>query len=82
MVKDLTKLYLGQSLNLNYDTSYHSITPISIILLAVDTHREREYEEQARLQETSKTVVDYKKSKKYIPILDLTYKSMCMFLKC
>ena len=82
MVKDLTKLHLGRGLNLNFDTSHHGFTPISIIPLAVDAHREREYEEQARAQVTSTTVADHKKSKKYVPMLDLTYKSMRIFLKC
>ena len=82
MITNLTKLYLGQDLDLNYNTSYHSFTLISIIPLAVDAHREREYEEQVRVQAISTIVADHKKSKKYVPMLNLIYKSMHIFLKC
>ena len=82
MVKDLTKVHLSWGSDLSYDTSISGFTLISIILLTADAHREWLYEEQARALGTNTTVADYKKSKKNVLILDLTYKSIWTFLKC
>ena len=75
-------MHLGRGSDLSYDTSTCGFAPISIILLIADAHREQSHEEQARVLATNTTVADYKKSKKYVLILDLTCKRMRIFLKC
>jgi len=82
IAKDFAKLHLGQGLDLSFNTYHHGMSPFAIIPLSQEVHRKREVNERAIELATSTTLEDYKEKKKFIPMLDLTFLSLRILLKC
>jgi len=82
IAKDFAKLHLGRGLDLSFNTCHHGMSPFVIISLSQEAHREWEVNERAMELATSTTLEDYKEKKKCISMLELTFLSLCILLKC